>query len=53
LIDVDETIKYLERLLGRTLTGEELLIVAVSYQQGIIRGLYEKGSNLPDKNEKE
>jgi hypothetical protein len=50
---IDDTIKYVKALLKRELTGEELLIVTVSYQQGIIRGMYEKGGDSPDKNEKE
>jgi len=50
---IDEAIKYIEMLIKRKLTGEELFIVTVSYQQGLIEGLYEKGNNSPDKNEKE
>lgn len=50
---IDETIKYVKTLLKRDLTGEELLIVTVSYQQGLNQGLYEKVGYSPDKNEKE
>lgn len=50
---IDSTIKYVEALIKRKLTGEELLIVTVSFQEGYNYCLYEKGSNSPDKNEKE
>lgn len=50
---IDEAIKYIERLINRELTGEELFIVTVAYQQGTIEALYAKGNNSPDKNEKE
>jgi hypothetical protein len=50
---IEETIKYIETLLTRKLTGEELTIVGISYQQGLIEGKHGKGNNLPNKNEKE
>jgi hypothetical protein len=46
---IEETLKYIENLLGRKLIKDEILIVGVSYQQGYINGL-KKGR---EENEKE
>jgi hypothetical protein len=36
---IESTIKYVESILGRKLTGEEILLVGVAYQDGFINGL--------------
>jgi hypothetical protein len=39
---IEDTIKYCETILGRKLTDHEILVVGISYQQGLLRGLQEK-----------
>jgi hypothetical protein len=41
---IEETVMEMEFFISRKLSGEELLIVALAYQNGIIQGLkeYEK-----------
>jgi len=39
---VDGTIKYIEMILGRKLTGEEIFIVGIAFQNGILRGIEEE-----------
>jgi len=36
---IESTIKYIESILGRKLTGEEVILVGVAYQDGYINGL--------------
>jgi hypothetical protein len=36
---IESTIKYVESILSRKLTGEELLLLGVAYQDGYINGL--------------
>jgi hypothetical protein len=40
---IESTIKYVESILGRKLTGEELLLLGVAYQQGYSDGLKKGG----------
>lgn len=42
---IESTIKYAESILGRKLTGAELLLVGVAYQDGFIQGLKKGGEN--------
>ena len=35
---IESTIKYIESILGRKLTGEEILLVGVAYQDGYNQG---------------
>lgn len=39
--DIEFTIKYIEKLISRKLNSEEIFIVGVAYQQGILRGIEE------------
>jgi hypothetical protein len=36
---IESTIKYVESVLGRKLTGGELLMIGLAYQDGYINGL--------------
>jgi hypothetical protein len=44
---IESTIKYAETILGRKLTGEELILMGVAFQDGYIQGL-KKGGKLDD-----
>ena len=42
-ITVEETIEYIETFIKQgDLSGKELLMIAIAYQNGIIRGIQEK-----------
>jgi hypothetical protein len=40
---IEETIKFIENILGRKLTGQELIAVGIAYQSGYAHGLKQGG----------
>ena len=44
---IESTIKYAESIMGRKLTGEELIILGVAFQSGYTQGL-KKGGEVDD-----
>lgn len=45
---IENTIKHVESVMGRKLTGEELIILGVAFQQGYTLGL-KKGWEVDDR----
>jgi len=43
-MDIEETIEYIQTFIKQKeeLNGKELLIIAIAYQNGLLRGLHEK-----------
>ena len=39
---IEETIDYIASFVGRKLAPEEILIIGLAYQNGLLRGLQEK-----------
>jgi hypothetical protein len=39
---IDETISFISSFFGRKLSSEEILMIGLAYQNGILRGIKEK-----------